>query len=98
MEISSEVKKSFFERLKIISTMLMDAVLLVAWVAITWITAKCIDYLELKDLDLQILRVFQWVLGISTLITVLSFIIKDVLTLIINTWRYIQNLRKNGKQ
>ncbi|NEO98991.1 MAG: hypothetical protein F6K58_09990 [Symploca sp. SIO2E9] len=76
----------------------MDSIFLVAWVALTWVTAKCIDRLELKDLDLLILRVFQWVFGVSTLITVISFIIKDLLRLIIKTWLDIQNFRNNGKQ
>lgn len=51
MEILSELKESLLERLKIIATILMDAVFLVVWVAITWGTAKFIDYLELKGLD-----------------------------------------------
>lgn len=96
MEISSELKKSLLERVKIICTILMDAVFLVAWVLITWGTDECVKRLKLTGLNELTLDIFEVVLGVSTLITVMLFVIKDILTLLAKTWNDLQGLKKTG--
>ena len=83
------------ERGIVFTCILIDCFFVIIWVLGAWITNKCIVApLALKGVDGITLIIFQWVSGVSTLLTLLAYTLRDLWLVLIRIWFQIKRETK----
>jgi hypothetical protein len=76
---------------------LIDAVFLILWVSMQRIANIFVDSVELTSVDALIRDIFIVLFSVSTLTPVLLFIYKDIMIMVIRTYRSIESeIRRGG--
>ena len=81
--LRADIVKTIQERALIVTNIILDCCLILAWVLAAFIVNKyLVPLLDEKGFDLFLLNVFQWSSGILTLGIVLAYAIRDFLVII----------------
>ena len=73
-----DLREDMEERLRVVGTMLFDAVMVAVAALLNWGVAQLVEPLELHAIDLVVVIGLQWLCGISTLGVTLAFLARDL--------------------
>ncbi len=79
------------EKFQLWLSIFVDTLLLLLWCLLTWFFNQVADSLELNSqIDRLVLNVFVWGLGLSTIISTITFLLKDTIKVIVQAWLEIK--------
>ena len=82
-------------RANILLSILIDALFVAGWAAITWALDRFLGLVELNSaIDTWSLKIFQWTFGITTLTPIICYTIIDLLKIIVRTYTTCRNIWK----
>jgi len=95
--IWKELSKELRTFLKWTVSGLIDSAFLVLWVLVQWGNQKIIENLQLSGLDKWQLTAFQILFAISTLASVIIYIVTDISIMFIQAKRMVKKELEKGK-
>ena len=86
----SDPKRELRHRGKHIICIVIDAVYLCLWALVQCLVKHIVDRLELSGIDQWVLRTFQVIFAVSTLVPVIIYIYVDIRVMIIRAGRQLR--------